>query len=143
MEGHALQWRLKRAVESACLREWAEHGAGERLGCSTQLWVTHSVMPGAERCLDVCGKEAREPLPARGCREARERSNNRRGALSRGTSAQVREMLDVQLTRAFAQARSFRCEVAAQQPALAQLFRERPPAIRGGGKSIEDRRVLG
>ena len=36
---------------------------------------------------------------------------------------------------------SFRREVAAQQPALAELFRERRPAIRGGAESIEVRQL--
>ncbi len=46
--------------------------------------------------------------------------------------------MDAQVARDFAQALSFRREVAAQQPALAQLFQARLPAIRGAAELIED-----
>jgi hypothetical protein len=110
---------------------------------AAQLWVTHSVMRGAERCLDMCGKEAREPLPARGCREARERSNNWRGVLSRWASAHVREVMDAQVTCAFEQALLFRCDVAEQLPALAQLIRTQPPVLCGAAEPIDEVRQLG
>jgi hypothetical protein len=45
--------------------------------------------------------------------------------------------------RNFAQALSFRREAAAQQLALGQLFRERPPAIRGPAEPIDEVRQFG
>jgi hypothetical protein len=52
-------------------------------------------------------------------------------------------VIDSQVARDFAQALSFRREVAAQQPALAQFLQARPPAFRGAAEPFEEHRQFG
>jgi len=51
--------------------------------------------------------------------------------------------MDARAARDFSQALLLRCEVVAQQPALARLFQARPPAIRGAAEPINELRRLG
>jgi hypothetical protein len=59
-----------------------------------------------------------------------------RVALSRWASAQVCEVMHARTARVRQEALSIGREVPAERPALAQLFRERPPAIRGLAEQI-------
>jgi hypothetical protein len=99
------------------------------------------VMTCAERCRDLCGYEMTEILPARDSAKPRGRSNNRRVDLSRWASAQVCEVIDPQTASDFAKALSFHHEVPAQQPAVAQFFQARLPAIHGAAWQFKCHRL--
>src|SRR5262245_64121715 len=59
-------------------------------------------------------------------------------ALSRGTPAEIGQVMDTQASCNFAQALTARREEAAQQPALAQLLQPRPPALGTAAQPVED-----
>src|SRR5262245_56656371 len=59
-------------------------------------------------------------------------------ALSRGTSAEIGQVMDTQASCDFAQTLAACRKEAAQQPALAQLLQPRPPALRAAAQPIED-----